>query len=691
MFQLLHLGDELVVGGQEGQALVPVLRRLAAHQGLADEQLARGVRVDLLVAHASAAVDHQAIERGALEGHHLGGLFLPVRVEHLFLQQVRAHLFQPLRLDGGDAPAEQARGLHQFGADDPAARLLAQVRARVAVELDAARAQVRIVFLGFKANVAQQAGQHGQMKRLVAGRLGVERPVVLRHHGEQLAVHVAPLAHAAHVDEVLAQELLVLAVAELVRGGYRWGRRSGGRHGRGSLALRHRQHRLRGATRARLGLLLACRGQGGGTAARLLQPLPELEVAAEFALVVIELGVLLVGLLLGVHGAVAHILQAQGAGDDQHLAEGAARARFEDHAAHARVQRQLGQFAPHGRELVLVVHRAQFIEQLVAVGNRPARGRVDERKVLHHTQVQRLHAQDHARQRGTQDFRVGEARSAREVFLVVEPDADAIGHAAAAPGALVGRRLADGLDQQLLHLATQTVALDARRACVNDVSDARNGKRGLGHVGGQHDAPPGVAVEDAVLLGLAQAREQRQHLGVARHGLVRQVLAQVVGGLADFALAGQKHQDVAARVALPQFVHAVGDGLVQAVVAAFLERPPALLHREGAARHLDDRRRALAAFKVLGKAVRIDGGRGHHHLQVRPARQNLPDVAQQKVDVQAALVRLVDDDRVVGLEQRVGLRLGQQNAVGHELDRGVARKPVLEAHLVTHHLAQRRL
>jgi hypothetical protein len=94
----------------------------------------------------------------------------------------------------------------------------------------------------------------------------------------------------------------------------------------------------------------------------------------------------------------------------------AARARFQDHAAHARVQRQFGQFAPHGRELVLVVHRAQFIEQLVAVGNGPARGRVDERKVLHHTQVQRLHAQDHARQRGTQDFRVGEARPAGKSF-----------------------------------------------------------------------------------------------------------------------------------------------------------------------------------------------------------------------------------------------------------------------------------
>jgi hypothetical protein len=154
-------------------------------------------------------------------------------------------------------------------------------------------------------------------------------------------------------------------------------------------------------------------------------------------------------------------------------------------------------------------------------------------------------------------------------------------------------------------------------------------------------------------------------------GWCAQVLAQVVGGLADLALAGQEDQDVAL-VAAPEFVHAVGNRLVQVVVAAFLKRPPALLHREHAPRHHDDRRRPLARRKVLRKAVRIDGGRGHDDLQVRPARQDLAQVAQQEVDVQAALVRLVDDDGVVGLEQRVGLRLGQQDAVGHQLDGGVA-------------------
>ena len=43
-----------------------------------------------------------------------------------------------------------------------------------------------------------------------------------------------------------------------------------------------------------------------------------------------------------------------------------------------------------------------------------------------------------------------------------------------------------------------------------------------------------------LLLGRRQARVERQHLGVAEP-----LAAQRVGGVADLALAGQEHQDVA--------------------------------------------------------------------------------------------------------------------------------------------------
>ena len=77
-----------------------------------------------------------------------------------------------------------------------------------------------------------------------------------------------------------------------------------------------------------------------------------------------------------------------------------------------------------------------------------------------------------------------------------------------------------------------------------------------------------MRLEDALLLGLAQPCEQRQHFCLAQGRLVAQVLAQVVGGLADLAFAGQEHQNVAAVVwVAPQLVNALGDRIVEAVVA----------------------------------------------------------------------------------------------------------------------------
>ncbi len=51
---------------------------------------------------------------------------------------------------------------------------------------------------------------------------------------------------------------------------------------------------------------------------------------------------------------------------------------------------------------------------------------------------------------------------------------------------------------------------------------------------------------------------------------------------------------------------------------------------------------------------------------------------------------LVDDERVVGPQQRVALGFGQQDAVGHQLDRSPGLEAVGEAHLVADMLTQRR-
>ena len=465
-------------------------------------------------------------------------------------------------------------------------------------------------------------------------------------------------------------------------------------------ALRHREANFRhceaACGRGSLGLLRFARNDGrllrfarNDAPPRGLQPIPQAQIAAELAFVVLELGMRLVGLSLRLHGAVTHILHTQGGRDDQHFVQALALTRRQNHATHPRVQRQLGQLLADGREAVVFQHRAEFIEQLKTVGDGFGTRSLQKRKVRHIAQAQRHHAQYHPCQRAAQNFRFGEAWAAVEIFLVIQANAYAIRHTSTASCTLIGRGLADGFHQELLHLAAKTVALDPRHSSVHHIPDARHCERGFGHVGGQNDARYAPRLKHLFLFGLREACKQGQHLHMPCVGVVRQVAAQVFCGIADFSLPRQKHQDVATRRTGPQLVHRVGDGVTQLMLAAFLPRAVAHFHGEGAARHHQHRGRSVAAGEMLGKAVGVDGGRGDDDLQVGAARQDLLEVAQQKVDVQTALVGLVDDQGVIGLQKRIGLRLGQQDAVGHQLDGGVTRQLVLKPHFETHHLAQR--
>ena len=191
----------------------------------------------------------------------------------------------------------------------------------------------------------------------------------------------------------------------------------------------------------------------------------------------------------------------------------------------------------------------------------------------------------------------------------------------------------------------------------------------------------------------------------------RVVLAQGLGRLADLALAGQEHQHIARAFAM-RFADRSDDGIVEIAVLQetrraaprvswplegraersevfgvgpiLVERAVARLDGIESAGDLDDGR----AVEVLAEAFGIQRGRGDDHLQIAPSRQHRLQVAKQKVDVERSLVRLVDQDRVVLAQERIGLRLGEQDAVGHQLDVAFRRSLVREADLVADITAQ---
>ena len=59
----------------------------------------------------------------------------------------------------------------------------------------------------------------------------------------------------------------------------------------------------------------------------------------------------------------------------------------------------------------------------------------------------------------------------------------------------------------------------------------------------------------------------------------------------------------------------------------------------------------------------------------------MAQAAEDKVDIETPLVGFVDDDGIVGAQHRVVLDLIEQDAIGHDLDRGIVARLVGEANL----------
>ena len=92
---------------------------------------------------------------------------------------------------------------------------------------------------------------------------------------------------------------------------------------------------------------------------------------------------------------------------------------------------------------------------------------------------------------------------------------------------------------------------------------------------------------------------------------------------------------------------------------------------------------------MRGELLRINGRRGDDDFEVGTARGEAVQVAEKEVDVEAALVRFIDDDDFVLREKRVGEGFGEEHAVGHQFNHGAVAGFFVKAHLVADGVAER--
>ncbi len=368
----------------------------------------------------------------------------------------------------------------------------------------------------------------------------------------------------------------------------------------------------------------------------------------------------------------------------------------QDHPPQPWVDGQTCQAPTEVGDLAVLVERPEFLQQLHAIADTaPVRG-VQERKLLHVAQFQRCHLQQHRGKIRPQDLGISEARTTRVVIFGVQPNAHTGRNATAPAGPLRSRGLRDRLYRQALNFQAAAVTRDAGIAGVDDVPDAGDCQRCLGDIGRQHDTAPAMRSEHLVLFRRRQTGVQRQYLGILE-------VAQSICGITDFAFTRQKHQHVTRRLGL-QFMDGVDDRLdfVADLGAHYLvvrvvwivvsgcghrdfERAIPDLDWMGPTGHLDDR----CATEVCREALRLNGCRRDDHFELRAAGQQLMEVSEQEVDVQAAFMGFIDDEGVVAHQPAIALDLGQQNAIGHQFDQGALADVIVESHRIAHGIAER--
>ena len=745
---LRGLLQHLQVALDECVMLEPLLD-VALHQSLADQEVARLGRVDPPPLHGAVLHDRQTVQQHLRARHGRTARAGPVRLGVGGAGQVARQRLRPRRVDGGRIPRPQAAGLHQLGAHDPRRRGLGHAGGREQREPRAARALIVVLrhllralhrprlrrtleageIRGLRlaqhlhAHHREQAGQHGGVDALrIPGAAQRVRRLLVDRQLPDLQIRAGDRDRLAHLELELAAHLGQLRDQ--------------------ILPLAHAQ------PAEILGFADAPQRRVAGVAVGLEHAVPDVqrgqEVAGRVGVTVVDA----VGLVAVLLRALARILQAQERHHHQHggqrVRRGRAR-RLDHHASQTHINRDAGQLAADMRQhhAALTAGDGLELHQLVeAVGDGLHIRRVDEPERGHvlggagHAHAE--HVQHHRTQRGAQDLRLGEPRPRLVVLAAVQADGDAVGHAAASAGPLVGAGLADRLDRQTLHLGGFRIPGDAGRARIHHIPDARHRQRGLGHVRGDNDALMRVCLEHPMLFLGGQPREQRHdldgvraaHIGGARPVMVPQ------GGLelVDVALAGGEDQDVAGAGRMAGMDDQLGAGAGHGgghIDRGFALAAPALpfgggrcsrqlsirlfaghragfepghgphqrgrgaqwlvddLHRVGASGHLDHRhRRVQRVFEMLLELDRVDGGGGDNELQVTAAGEQRRQVAEQEVDVEAALMCLVDDDGVVPAQLRVALDLREQDAVGDHAQSGLRGAFVGEPHLIADLVAE---
>ena len=208
-----------------------------------------------------------------------------------------------------------------------------------------------------------------------------------------------------------------------------------------------------------------------------------------------------------------------------------------------------------------------------------------------------------------------------------------------------------------MHLALHAVATDAGKTSVDHIGNAGHCNGCFSHIRGKYHLAPFQGQEYLLLLGWRQPGIERKYFGVAQFRL-----AQRHCHIPDFPLPAEEYQDVSQRWSLrllhgfdlaQRIYDALNKGFFILILAQF-DWAIQNIHRIGSPRHRDN-----GGIAKMGREfLYIDRCRRDDDFEVRSFDEQLGKVAENEINIEAALVRLVDNQHFILAEKAVLLNLG---------------------------------
>ena len=373
----------------------------------------------------------------------------------------------------------------------------------------------------------------------------------------------------------------------------------------------------------------------------------------------------------------SQLARAEQRRDHARLGRDAARFRFADQAADARMRREAQDRLAERGDRAARVDRAEPLQRGLGRGDRRRRRGLEPAQLAerdaHAAQLQR-----DAREIRAQDL--GHLERAPRVVIVlrVQPDDAARLRAAGAARALRAARAADRLDAQLAEPRPRRVPRDAREAAVDHAGHAVDRHRGLGDVGREdHLAPPARRGPHRAILVLGGKIAVERDDVEPMH---RRDVGEIFGATADLAGARQEHERISGRAILGPAPHGRRHALAERAIVGLLfvlDR-----ERECPAFGLHDRHVVARFAEILRDRLRRERRRHRHEPQVRPPRAQPRDEREREIAVEVALVQLVDDHAADSAQFGIREQPARQDALGDEADARRGAGAAIEAHLV---------